>query len=142
MTKSVISDKASTVTRIRLTLAMAVLTFLLGGVFVFSPLLSLTVGVPLFFLYLYAMLKHIELWCRTYRYYVDDRCIKIHKGIFFSKDIILFKNKIQYTQLLRTPLEHIFHTCTIIYHTAGAVVYLSEIDIDTVDGVIYNEEKT
>ena len=140
MTGSEISEKAPTVTRIRLTLAMAVYSFLGGGVFVFSPLISLTVGIPVFFLYLYAMLKHIELWCRSYRYYADDRCIKIRKGVFFKKDITLFKNKIQYTQFLQTPLGRVFHTCTIIYHTAGAVVYLSEIDTDTVDGVRFDEK--
>lgn len=141
MTENSISQKAIAIKRIQLTLITAVLSFLLGGVFTFSPLISLTVGSLILFLYLYSMLRFIDLWYRSYHYYTDDSCIRIEKGVFLSKKITLFKDKIQYTQFLQTPLERIFQTCTIIYHTAGAVVYLSEIDIDVLDGVVFDEEK-
>lgn len=141
MTESSISQKSVTIKRIQLTLITAVLSFLLGGIFTFSPLISLTVGSLVLFLYLYSMLRLIDLWYRSYHYYADDSCIRIEKGVFLSKKITLFKDKIQYTQFLQTPLERIFRTCTIIYHTAGAVVYLSEIDIDVLDGVVFDEEK-
>ncbi len=125
-----LSTKAVTVKRIQATAVLTILFFLIGGAAVFSPLLSVTLAAVALLLYIYTIKSFLKSWYSSYYYDIFSDCIKIKKGVFISKNIVIFRSRIQYSDIIQTPLQRFFHTCTVIIHTAGAVVYLSEIDVE------------
>ncbi len=136
-----ISENAVSVNRIRVTAVMFFITFLFGGLSVFFPISALIAETIIFILYIFCMTEFLKKWQRTYFYQADENRIRIKKGVLISKDITIFRYKLQYTKLVRTPAELLFHTCTIIYYTAGSVVYLSGIDSEAADGALIYEKK-
>ncbi|MGN1050979.1 MAG: PH domain-containing protein [Acutalibacteraceae bacterium] len=42
----------------------------------------------------------------------------------------LYSEKIQYVELIQTPLQRAFKLYTVAFHTAGDTVYISQVDSD------------
>lgn len=131
-----ISSKSIVIKKIQCTICLAVLFFLYGGVSVFSLRISVIFSLITLLLYVFFICYFIKIWHKSYSYDLNDDSIRIQKGVFISKDIVIFTNRIQYSDIIQTPLQKLFRTCTVIIHTAGAVVYLSEIDIE--DNILFD----
>ena len=128
MQKRNLSINAIRIKQLQVTLILTVIIFLLGAASVFIPTVSAVLGAACVTAYIFMVTSFIKLWYNKYSYELTDTSINIEKGVFVTKTIVIFKSKIQYSAAIQTPLQRIFHTCTVIIHTAGAVVYLSEID--------------
>ena len=140
MLKCQLSKKAVTIKRIQATVILSVLFFIYGAIAVFSVITSLALSFFTIIIYIIMIFPFLNAWYNSYSYSVTPDCIKIKKGVLVSKQICIFKNKVQYAALIQTPLQRFFRTCTVIYHTAGAVVYLSEIDEENSYGAVFNEK--
>ena len=125
-----LSSKAILIKKIQSTIFLTVFFFLYGSIAVFSLITSIFFSVITLLIYIFCIFRFIKAWYNSYSYDLDNDRIRIKKGIFISKDIVIFTNRLQYSDVIQTPLQKIFRTCTIIIHTAGAVVYLSEIDVE------------
>lgn len=129
MSRNNLSEKCLYIWKIRLTCVMAVWFFICGAIFVFSAALAavcVSIGAVL---YLFAFIYYLNAFYKAYSYRIGKKNVSIRKGIIFHKRIYIEKNRVQYAELIQTPLQRIFKTCTIAYQVAGAVVYLSQIDI-------------
>lgn len=137
MNRNKLSEKCLYIWKIRLTLVMAVWSFFCGALVVFSPILAvICIAVGIAF-YLFALLYYLKAFCRSYTYRIGKNCISIRKGVLIHKRIYIAKSRVQYAELIQTPLQRIFKTCTIAYQVAGAVVYLSQIDIKQSNGAMF-----
>ena len=56
--------------------------------------------------------------------------ITITKGVLMKKRMNIMAKKIQYVELIQTPVQRIFKVYTVAFHTAGATVYVSQVDSD------------
>jgi membrane protein YdbS with pleckstrin-like domain len=54
--------------------------------------------------------------------------LTITKGVLFKKRMTLLADKIQYVELIQTPLQRLFKVYTVAFHTAGATVFVSQVD--------------
>lgn len=140
MNKKRLSNKYILIKRIRFTLLLSILWFLYGCIAVFSFTFAIILATVSTLLYLFIIFFYLKASYNAYNYIVKPEQITIEKGVFFFKKSDIFKSRVQYTQLIQTPLQKLFHTCTIAYQTAGAVVYLCEIDINQADEVMFNEK--
>ena len=131
-----LSPKAIKIKRIQATAVLTVMFFIFGGVAVFFPILSVVLSIIILIIYIITIAIFLKIWYKSYHYSIDNDSINIQKGVFVSKNIVIFKNRILYSDIIQTPIQRIFHTCTIIFHTAGAIVYLSEVDIE--DSVLFD----
>ncbi len=136
MLKQKLSSKATIVKKLQCTICLAFLFFLYGSAAVFTFKLSVILSIATLLLYVFFIFFVIKAWYKSYSYDLNNESIRIQKGVFISKDIVIFTNRIQYSDVIQTPLQKLFRTCTIIIHTAGAAVYLSEIDIE--DHVLFD----
>lgn len=135
------AEKSVTVQRIRATAVLAVWWFLCGAAAVFSLTAAAVLAVLSLAVYFYFILFYFQKWYDNYRFTISKDRIYIEKGVIFSKRISVFRSRVQYAQLVQTPLQKLFHTCTVVYQTAGAAVYLSEISETNADGAMFNEKK-
>lgn len=141
MSKKKLSDKYILIKKIRFTLLLSILWFIYGCIAVFSFTLATVLATVSTLIYLFIILFYLKASYKAYNYIINTEHITIEKGVFFSRKSDIFKNRVQYTQLIQTPLQKLFHTCTIAYQTAGAVVYLCEIDLNQAEEVMFNEKK-
>ena len=56
--------------------------------------------------------------------------ITITKGILMRKRMNIMAKKIQYVELIQTPVQRLFKVYTVAFHTAGATTYVSQVDAD------------
>ena len=139
MSKQRLSDKYILIRKIQFTLILIVWWFICGCVAVFSLVSASVFGLFSVIAYLFLICFYLKASYNSSTYTITKDRIIINKGVLFSRKIEIFKNRILYTQLIQTPLQKLFHTCTLAYQTAGAVVYLYEIDLNQADGAMFNE---
>ena len=46
------------------------------------------------------------------------------------KRMNIMAKKIQYVELIQTPVQRLFKVYTVAFHTAGATAYVSQVDAD------------
>lgn len=141
MYRKKLSEKSITVQRIRASAVLAVWWFLCGAAAVFSLACAAVLAILSLAVYFILILFYFQKWYENYRFTISNDHIYIEKGVIFSKKINVFRSRVQYAQYIQTPLQKLFHTCTIVYQTAGAVVYLSEISEENANGAMFHEKK-
>ena len=104
----------SVVPLIGITLAWA-----LGGmpIVVYLPLLAvwlLLLGSALLFFYKWPAAQHRHL-----RYLVDERGVRIRRGVFWRKVIWIPITRVQHTDVSQGPLQRKLELATLTVHTAG-----------------------
>lgn len=137
MRRKKLSVKCLYIWKIRLTAFMALWCFLCGAIAVFSLLIAfviISIGIVLYIFTFFFYFPHLYLSCS---YTVGKNSVSIRKGLFLHKRIYIDKSRILYSEMLQTPLQRIFKTCTVAYQAAGSVVRLSQIDIKDADGVMF-----
>ena len=50
---------------------------------------------------------------------VDDRGVRIRRGVIWRVEIFVPKSRVQYTDVSRGPIERSFGLATLVMHTAG-----------------------
>lgn len=140
MCKKHLSEKYIRINRIRATLLLSLWWFICGGIAAFSLITASILAFISVAVYIFVIFYYLQAAYNAYTYTLGGEHIIIKKGVFFSKRINVFRSRVQYAQLIQTPLQKLFRTCTIAYQVAGAVVYLSEIDIKFADGAMFNEK--
>ncbi len=137
MQRKRLSKKSIYIWKIRLILVMVVWWFFCGAAAVFSFIAAgILAGLSLS-VYLFCSLYYFRHLYRTYTYTIGKNSVSIRKGVFICKRIYISKSRVQYSQIIQTPLQRIFKTCTIAYQVAGAVIYLSQIDIKESNGAMF-----
>ena len=56
--------------------------------------------------------------------------ITMTKGILMRKRMNIMAKKIQYVELIQTPVQRLFKVYTVAFHTAGATAYVSQVDAE------------
>lgn len=129
MTSYTLSNKAIRIKRLQSTILLILICFILGGTAVFSPLISLVSAAAAIVIYIAAITIYLKKWYESYSYSIRSQTIIVNKGVIINKSIVVFKNEIQYCAVVQTPLQRIFHACTVVIHTAGAMVYIGDISL-------------
>lgn len=141
MKKYKLSNNMVKVMRFRSTLLLVLCAFVIGAVFALSVIVGVTLCVVVLGAYLFLVKFYFDKLYQNTEFSFDENGIEICKGVFVRKKLYLSKSKIQYAELLRTPVQRLFKTCTIIYEIAGSAVFLNDIDIKLADRVMFNENK-
>ena len=119
---------AKKVWRTREALIFLLISFICGGIYVFSPMIALIVeGVNLIaFLFIIVVAVPYVYYATTLEVRKDG--ITITKGVIFRKRMNILAKKIQYVELIQTPVQRLFKVYTVAFHTAGATVFVSQVD--------------
>ncbi len=123
-----LSKNAKKVWRTRATLIFMLFAFICGGIYIFSPLIAIIVASVNAFVFLFVVLAAVP-----YVYYVTTLEVRkdgltIIKGVIMKKRMNILASKIQYVELIQTPIQRFFKVYTVAFHTAGATVFVSQVD--------------
>ena len=122
-----LSKKATKVWRARATIVYLIFAYIMGMLQFFFP------GIPLYLLvggtaiYLFVILCAIPYVYHITTLYVRKDGLTIVKGVFIKKRMNILADKIQYIELLQTPIQRFFDVYTVAFHTAGATVFVSQV---------------
>ena len=125
-----LSKNAKKVWRTRATIAFVLTSLVCGGIYIFFPFIAMMVMGVNVVIFLFTVLVAVP-----YVYYVNSLEVRkdgltITKGVLMRKRMNILAKKIQYVELLQTPVQRLFKVYTVAFHTAGATVYVSQIDSD------------
>jgi membrane protein YdbS with pleckstrin-like domain len=125
-----LSKSAKKVWRMRATLGFLITSFLCGEVYVFAPKIALAVLTGALLIYAFIIFVAVPYVYHITTLNIRSDGITITKGVIFKKRMTLLADKIQYVELIQTPLQRLFKVYTVAFHTAGATVYVSQVDSD------------
>lgn len=125
-----LSKKAKTIWRIRCTLVAVLLALITGGICAFSFIIGAIVGTVWLTIYFLAVILYIPIMYKMYEFDVTDDFLTVKKGLYFNKFIVVSSEKILYIELLQSPLQKRLNIFSLVIHTAGSIVMLSQIDSD------------
>lgn len=113
--------KHLTLNRIVLTVVFVVISLVLLGVFILSPIKAIPYGLAnlgswLFYLLIYI---YIGAYYRHFSYAMNSHGLYINRGVFWRKKIVVPRNRVQHTDVTQGPLERKFKLAELIIHTAG-----------------------
>jgi len=110
-----------TLNRIVLTIVFVIISLVLLGVFIFSPLPLLPYGFINLGLWSFYLLLFLYLGAahRHFSYAMNDHGLYINRGVFWRKKIVVPRNRVQHTDVTQGPLERKFDLAELIVHTAG-----------------------
>ena len=125
-----LSKNAKKVWRTRATLVFLVVSFICGGVYVFLPMISLIIEAVNLTAYLFVILAAVPYVYHVTTLEVRKDGLTITKGVIMKKRMNILAKKIQYVELIQTPVQRFFKVYTVAFHTAGATVFVSQVDSD------------
>ena len=121
---------AKKVWRTRATLIFLLITFICGGVYVFSPTVSLIIEGVNLIVFLFIIFAAVPYVYHVTTLEVRKDGLTITKGVILKKRMNILAKKIQYVELIQTPVQRFFKVYTVAFHTAGATVFVSQVDSD------------
>ncbi|TVR48424.1 MAG: hypothetical protein EA425_14345 [Puniceicoccaceae bacterium] len=91
--------------------------------------LTFLAGVAGFFcaLYILGMITPVLAY-RRYRWRLDGETLLVRRGIWWRIETLVPKSRIQHTDVTQGPLERLFHTSSLVVHTAGTRFAIVEVD--------------
>lgn len=125
-----LSTKAKKIWRTRTTIIYLLFAFLCGGFNFFFPDIPLLILLAGTLIYLFVILVAIPYVYKMTTLDVRKDGLTITKGVIMKKRIKILADRIQYVELYQTPLQRAFDVFTVAFHTAGATVYVSQVDAD------------
>lgn len=125
-----LSKKAKTIWRIRCTLVAVLLAMITGGICAFSAVIAAIIGIVWLAAYFIAVILYIPIVYKMYEFDVTSEFLTIKKGLYFNKFIVVSTDKVLYIELLQSPLQKKLNIFSLVVHTAGSIVLLSQIDHD------------
>lgn len=131
MQNNTLSKKSILIFRIRYTFLEACACFLLGMIGVFHLNLCLVLIFFSLITYLYLFLFYSPRRYSKTHYRLTSNTFTLSKGVFFLKTKTLNLDRIQYIEITRSIEQRLLSVCTIIFHTAGSKITLSQLDLKT-----------
>ncbi len=110
--------------RIRATGLLILVAFLSGFLYVFMPVLALTLGVVSIVSYPIYMFIYLPKLYKNYCYTIEDECITVVKGFIFYKHIKLDFKKIQFAQEIQSPIQRRKKLYSLNLYTAGSKLFI------------------
>lgn len=130
MEKQQISKKAILVWRIRATLVLFGIAFILGALFVFIPTISSILAVLVIIAYIFAIsFYYPKLYKHTSFCLVGNELI-IEHGFFIKRKCTLSSKRIQYIITMSDPIQRSFGVCSLSFMTAGSTQTLQNITLN------------
>lgn len=128
--KHKLSENANKLWRTRATLYYLLSVFICGGVYVFTYKIALIMLAVFTAVYMFVVFVAVP-----YVYHVTELLVKqdgivITKGVIFRRRMSLMASKIQYVELLQSPLQRYFKVYTVAFRTAGTTVFVGQVDAD------------
>lgn len=125
-----LSKKAKKVWRTRATLIYLLFAFLAGGFEFFFPMIPFYILLGGTVIYLFTMFVAIPYVYHITTLIVRKDGLTIIKGVLMKKQMNILAEKIQYVELIQTPVQRFFKVFTVAFHTAGATVFVSQVDVE------------
>ncbi len=129
---NLLSRHALRIWRIRASVALIVLFFLLGGTAVFSLTVALIGGIVGITLYLLMVLLYMPMLFRSCQYKVNEQNVEIQKGVLFRRKMHISFSKVQYCEIMQGPVQKLYGLCSLRLLTAGSFELMR--DISLLDG--------
>lgn len=121
--------KAIKIWQVRATIFMCILFFLCGVLFVFNPILPTLIITLMITIYVYI----ITIYCRkrynSEKYYIGKSYILLKKGVFFKKEIKIYKSQVRQVRILQTPDQRFFGMSTLAFYLVGKSEKISQIEL-------------
>ncbi len=121
--------KAIKIWKVRATILMCILFFVCGGLFVFNPILPALIIALVVTIYVYI----ITIYCRkrynSEKYYIGKNYILLKKGVFFKKEIKIYRSQVRQVRILQTPDQRLFGMSTLVFYLAGKSEKISQIEL-------------
>ncbi|MGN0517490.1 MAG: PH domain-containing protein [Acutalibacteraceae bacterium] len=123
-----LSKKSKTIWRLRCTIAAVLFAMISGGICAFNVYVGLISACVWLVPYFFGIILYIPLLYGSYEFTISEDFLNIKKGIVFNKHIIVNLDKILYVETVQTPMQRRMDIYSMLVHTAGSVVVLSQID--------------
>ena len=107
---------------------MAIASFFCGAIAVFSVYLAMILFVFSSVFYTFLILYYFTLRFKYTEYTLSSYVMFINKGVFFKKYTSLFKDNIQFVEVIQSPLQKKFNLCTVIFYLAGKKCSVAQIN--------------
>lgn len=110
-----------TLNRIVLTMVFVIISLILLGLLILSPMKLIHYGyinLGLWSFY-FLLFVYIGAYYRHFSYAMNDHGLYINRGVFWRKKIVIPRNRVQHTDVTQGPLERKFELSELIVHTAG-----------------------
>lgn len=124
-----VSKKSIIILKIRYSILFSFLAFLSGFMGIFSIYFSIFLCIFLILTYIFIVIYYCNESYKNKSYYISEKLITINYGVFFHKSISVNLNKLQYIELVQSPLQRLFSVCSLIFHTSGSKTTLSNIEL-------------
>ena len=95
----------------------------------YNALFWTIIGI-LTFIYLLISCAYFPLLCFKTSYCLDERFLRYRTGLFYSKDEIIYRDRIIYVTLVKTPLSPILKIASVVVRAPGATVMLRGIKLN------------
>lgn len=82
------------------------------------------------FIYILISCVYLPILCFKTSYCLDDKLLRYRTGLFYSKDEIIYKDRIIYVTLVKTPLSPILKIASVVIRSPGATVILRGIKLN------------
>lgn len=125
-----LSNNAKKVWRTRISIIFCLVGFICGGVYVFSHIIAFYLAFADLVYFLFAYCVAVPYVYHITSLEIRKDGITITKGVLLKKRMNILAKKIQYIELLQTPVQRFFKVYTVAFHTAGATVFVSQVDSD------------
>lgn len=135
MKKQSISEKSVMVWRIRATLILFATAFILGGLFVFLPILSSILATLCGTVYILAIIIYYPWLYRSTSYILGNSEISITRGCFVKRKCTLRSTRVQYVVTITGPIQKIFGLCSLSFMTAGSTEILQNITTENAEKI-------
>lgn len=124
-----VSNKNIIVLKIRISIIFSILSFLIGFVGIFNRILTYILFVLIIILYIFLIAYYSPENYKSKSYSISNDLIIINWGVFFRKSVSISLRKLQFIELIQTPVQKYFSLCSIVFYTSGSKATLSNIDV-------------
>lgn len=122
-----ISKKSIIVWRIRFLLLFVFVAFVLGAVGIFNIKLSvILVLISIIFAIVMIVIYCPKRYDQTVFSIIDGK-ISIRKNLIFRVHYSVLVKKIQYIEIIQSPIQRWLNLCSVVFHTAGSTIILGQL---------------
>lgn len=125
-----ISEKSIIVWRIRFYVLFILMSFISGGIGIFNMKISIILVLLCIILAILAIIIYCPKRYLNTMYSIKNGTITIKRNVVFNNNYSISIKKIQYVQIIQTPLQRFLHLCSIVFHTAGSTIRLEQLSIE------------
>lgn len=122
------SEKAKWVMSLRATLLAVAMAFLVGAVFVFNVMAGVVLAIILLAVHLVYIFVYVPLYYKNYFYEVKDDYIRVISGVFFLRERVLPKSKIDYVMKTQSFFQKKCGVFSLVVYATGTSVIINHVD--------------